>query len=85
MENVLYQKTIVPAGEAADGETPTILYATEERNGYAILLCSVDLDSMLAWYPRYIQPSTVIDDAVDRSRKLLDARRTEKIVAAGGL
>ena len=38
MKNVLYMKTIKFAQQAADGETPTSVYVTEEVNFYAVWL-----------------------------------------------
>lgn len=67
MENVLYQSTIVPANESADGESPTILYVTEERNGFAVFrTCFHEGTVLLKWFCRRDQ---AIEYGVDRASK----------------
>ena len=38
MNQELYRACVVPAREAPDGETPTLVIVTEENNGYAVFL-----------------------------------------------
>jgi hypothetical protein len=38
MKNILYKRTITWAANAPDGESPTILYLTEEVNFWAVTM-----------------------------------------------
>jgi hypothetical protein len=58
MKNVLYCRTIVPAKDAEDGETPTQIVVTEEANCFAVWETS-EFDTVL------LNHFTVREDALE--------------------
>lgn len=65
MENIIYSKTIVPAKDSQDGETPTVFYLTKEVNGFMISLDGYDGLDVLDFMPRYKSQSAAIERAVE--------------------
>lgn len=64
MQNVIYQKMLVPARRSPDGDTSTVFWLTKEVNGYACFVTSYDGVEFLAWYPFYKGQTHAIDDAL---------------------
>jgi hypothetical protein len=49
MKNALYTKTLVFPKDAADGETATKIWVTQENNGYAVWRTSCYATQLLLW------------------------------------
>lgn len=68
MNNVIYESVTLPAGQSPDGETPSVVYVTEESNGFFVWLGSYDGGiGFLQWF-RW--RSIAIEYGVDTARKL---------------
>jgi hypothetical protein len=50
VKNVIYQKTTLSASDSVDGESPEIIYCTEEANGYAVFVHGYDGKRLLKWF-----------------------------------
>ena len=52
MENIIYSRTLINAGDSRDGESPTRIVATEERNGFGVFVeCSYTAGTeILKWF-----------------------------------
>lgn len=64
MENVLYRGIIIPAGKAADGETPTSVIVTREANGVAIWRESCEEGLTCVKHEMYARDDAYIEEAV---------------------
>jgi len=73
VDNVLYQKLIVPSRDAEDGDTPTHLVVTEENNGYGVFLNGLKGAELLKWFARY-ERDDAIEYGVNRADELLIER-----------
>jgi hypothetical protein len=60
----LYCGTIIPAREAADGESPTYISVTRENNGTAIWRASAEEGIVCVKIDRYALEGTMIEEAV---------------------
>ena len=72
MENELYRKVIVCAREAEDGETPTAVVVTEERNLFVVWVTSFGGGTeLMNTYPRCrFSREHAIEAAVDMGRQM---------------
>ena len=77
MENVIYQKLIVPVREAEDGDTPTHLFVTKENNGYGVFLDGFSGQELLKWFPLY-RSDEAIEYGVNHAEELLIERAQKK-------
>ena len=64
MQNEIYAKTVTPARDSADGETPTRVVLTEEVNGYAIWLQGHEYEGALLYFATSALRSAAIERAV---------------------
>jgi len=66
MQNVIYNRTTVPARKAPDGETPTQIVVTEEVNLYCVWRLSYEGTELLGTYHGGSCREFALEDAVDR-------------------
>lgn len=64
MQNKLYSGVIIPASQAADGETPTEIIVTGEANGYAIWRSSCEEGTVCVKHELYARADAYIEEAV---------------------
>lgn len=65
MRNVIYQSLITPAGDSPDGDSPAVLYVTDEPNGFYIWLKSYYGQKFLGFEPERFK---AIETGVDLAR-----------------
>lgn len=78
MNGEIYRGVVVPAREAADGETPAAYCVTKETNGYAIWFGSFDTAATLIELEPYRQRDQVIERAVELTLSARAARAANK-------
>jgi hypothetical protein len=78
MLNVIYKKTLIPAAKAPDGETPTILFLTEEANGLAMICEGFDSTELVRWFPKY-RRDEAIEATVEKGKGLEEIYKANRV------
>ena len=75
MNSEIYRRTIVPASEAADGETPTAIIVTKEANIFIVWRESLQLGTEVLW----CQYGASREDAIEHACGLVDQDNGERM------
>ena len=83
MENTIYRKCVVHSSNSEDGESPTVLYVTQESNGFGVFTTGYDniYGTLIKWFHSH-QKNEAIEFGVNHAEEMMIEQANKKHLAA---